>query len=440
MIVGTHRLISKDVEFRDLGLVIVDEEQRFGVAQKEKLKERFPDVDVLTLSATPIPRTLNMAMTGIRDMSMLEEAPQDRRPVQTYVIEHDLGIIAQALEKELRRGGQAYYLHNRVETIERTAAKIRELLPEATVSVAHGKMSEEALGKVWNSLLSGETDILVCTTIIETGVDVPNANTLIVEDADRLGLAQLHQIRGRVGRSSRRASAYLTFRRGKSLSEIATKRLNAIREYTEFGSGFKIAMRDLEIRGAGNILGSQQHGHMEAVGYDLYLKMLSRAVSEEKGDLPADEPEKECLIDIRIQAHLPDDYIKNVPQRIAAYRRIADIRSEEDADDVVDELIDRYGDLPESAEGLIKVALLRNTAAGLGIYEIGQKGGNLLLYSENIDMRAVSALSKTLRGRILVSAGQKPYISVRLEAGDEPSALLGKVLALMKKTKETVNE
>lgn len=250
MVVGTHRLISKDIKFKDLGLVIIDEEQRFGVAQKEHLKELFPTVDVLTLSATPIPRTLNMAMTGIRDMSMLEEAPQDRHPVQTYVMEHDMGILAEAIQKELRRGGQVYYLHNRVDTITRAAARIHEFLPEARIGIAHGKMEEEELSEIWSNLLNGEIDVLVCTTIIETGVDVPNVNTLIIENADRLGLAQLHQIRGRVGRSTRRAYAYLTFTRGKELSEIATRRLSAIREYTEFGSGFQIAMRDLEIRGA----------------------------------------------------------------------------------------------------------------------------------------------------------------------------------------------
>lgn len=325
IIVGTHRLVSKDVKFKDLGLLIVDEEQRFGVAQKEKLKELFPTVDVLTLSATPIPRTLNMAMTGIRDMSVIEEAPQDRYPVQTYVIEHDMGILCEAMEKELRRGGQVYYLHNRVESIESTAAKIKEMMPSARIAVAHGRMGEEELSEIWRDLLEGDIDILVCTTIIETGVDVPNCNTLIIEDADRLGLAQLHQIRGRVGRSTRRASAYFTFKRGKELSEIANRRLSAIREYTEFGSGFKIAMRDLEIRGAGNVLGAQQHGHMEAVGYDMYLQLLGEAVEEEKGEKPISR-KKECLIDMQIDAHIPDNYIKSIPQRLAVYRRIADIK------------------------------------------------------------------------------------------------------------------
>ncbi len=412
IVVGTHRLISKDIKFKDLGLIIIDEEQRFGVGQKEKLKELYPNVDCLTLSATPIPRTMNMAMSGIRDMSVLEEAPLDRFPVQTYVLEHDWGILCEAMKKELRRGGQVYYLYNKVETIERVAGTIKELLPEANVSVAHGKMNEEELSDVWRSLLEGETDILVCTTIIETGVDVPNANTLIIENADRLGLAQLHQIRGRVGRSSRRGFAYFTFNRDKSLSEIATKRLEAVKEYTEFGSGFKIAMRDLEIRGAGNLLGSEQHGHMESVGYDMYMKLLSEAVSEEKGEIP-DSPEKNCVIDIKSDAYIPEDYIESLPQRLSIYKRIADIRNEEDASDVLDELIDRYGEPPKSVEGLVKISLLRNTATGFGIYEIGQKADALLLYSQLVDMRAVAVLGKYMRGRIMVSAGAKPYISVK---------------------------
>ena len=276
MIVGTHRLVSKDVQFHNLGLLIVDEEQRFGVAQKERLKDSYKNVDVLTLSATPIPRTLNMALSGIRDMSVIEEAPHDRHPVQTYVLEHDQGIICDAIRRELRRGGQAYYLHNNVESIERVAASLQNQIPEAKVGFAHGKMTESELSEIWRKLLEQEIDVLVCTTIIETGVDVPNVNTLIIENADCMGLSQLHQIRGRVGRSSRRAYAYFTFTRNKILTEVAQKRLSAIREFTEFGSGFKIAMRDLEIRGAGNILGGEQHGHMETVGYDLYLKLLGK--------------------------------------------------------------------------------------------------------------------------------------------------------------------
>lgn len=433
IIVGTHRLISKDIEFRNLGLIIVDEEQRFGVAQKEKLKENYPDIDVLTLSATPIPRTLNMAMSGIRDMSILEEAPHDRHPVQTYVVEYNFEVILQAIHSELRRGGQVYYLHNRTETIERTAAKLKEFLPDHTVAVAHGQMSEDQLSDIWRRLLEGEIDVLVCTTIIETGVDVQNVNTIIIEDADRLGLAQLHQIRGRVGRSARRASAYLTFTRGKELSEIAAKRLTAIREYTEFGSGFHIAMRDLEIRGAGNILGAQQHGHMEAVGYDMYLKMLEQAVSEEKGEAPP-ASEKECLIDLPIDAHIPADYIENVPHKLKMYRRIADIKNQDDADDVIDELIDRFGEPPPCVMGLITVSLLRNSALLQGVYEIGRTGNNVKLFIEGLQMEKISLLAKYMPGRITVSAAGKPHIAIKVNVGEDQLSIIRKALDIMAKT------
>lgn len=427
MVVGTHILISKDIKFKNLGLLIIDEEQRFGVAQKEKLKELFPVVDVLTLSATPIPRTLNMAMSGIRDMSTLEEAPQDRHPVQTYVMEHDNGVLNDAMRRELRRGGQCYYLHNRVESIHGVANRIANDIPEANVGIAHGKMTEEELNEIWRKLLENEIDILVCTTIIETGVDVSNVNTLIIEDADRMGLAQLHQLRGRVGRSARRASAYLTFRRGKELSEIATNRLAAIREFTEFGSGFKIAMRDLEIRGAGNILGSEQHGHMEAVGYDMYLKLLNQAVREEKGEATA-EAQAECLIDLQVQAYIPENYIPSIPQRLSIYRHIADIRCKEDAQDVTDELIDRFGDPPKCVMGLIEIALLRNTAAACGITEITQKGDSILMYITKVDMQKVSLLAQLMRGRIFLSAGEKPYLSVKLLKEQQPVDVLREVL------------
>ena len=423
IVVGTHRLISKDIKFHDLGLIIIDEEQRFGVAQKERLKELYPAVDVLTLTATPIPRTLNMAMSGIRDMSVLEEAPQDRHPVQTYVIEHDLEVLAQAITSELRRGGQVYYLHNRVETIGRAAARLQERLPDARIRVAHGKMNEDELSDTWRALLEVEIDILVCTTIIETGVDVPNVNTLIIEDAERMGLAQLHQIRGRVGRSSRRASAYLTFVRGKQLTEIASRRLGAIREFTEFGSGFKIAMRDLELRGAGNILGAQQHGHLESVGYDMYLNLLAQAVDEQRGEKPV-APERECLIDLQIDAHIPEQYIQSVPQKLAMYRRIADIRNKEDADDVLDELEDRFGEPPESVRGLISVALLRSSALAQGVYEIGQEADTLLLYIEDLDMNKVNRLAQRLRGRIRVRSAGKPHIAVAMLPGDKHLELL----------------
>ncbi len=410
IVVGTHSLISKNVKFKDLGLLIVDEEQRFGVAQKEKLKEMFPGVDVLTLSATPIPRTLNMAMSGIRDMSVIEEAPSDRFPVQTYVVEHNMALLCEAMEKELRRGGQVYFLHNRVETIDGVALSIQEFLPDARIRTAHGKMNEEELSEIWRDLMNSEIDILVCTTIIETGVDVPNANTLIIEDADKLGLAQLHQLRGRVGRSARRASAYLTYKRDKNLSEVAYKRLQAIREYTEFGSGFKIAMRDLEIRGAGNLLGAQQHGHLAAVGYDMYMKLLSEAISQEKGEKTK---QKECLIDLQINAHIPDQYISALSQRLTVYRRIADIRTFQDAEDVRDELRDRFGDVPPSVEGLIEVSLCRNTAASMGIFEIGQRGDIIALYCEDIDASLVLDLSSILRGRISVTQKGKKSINVK---------------------------
>ncbi len=415
LLIGTHKLLSKNVQFKDLGLLIIDEEQRFGVSQKERIKEMTPNVDVLTLSATPIPRTLNMAMSGIRDMSVIEEAPQDRRPVQTYVLEYDAGIITDAIRRELRRGGQVYYLHNRIENITSCAAAIQTRIPEARITVAHGRMSEEELSEIWRQVLEHEVDILVCTTIIETGVDIQNVNTLIIENADRYGLSQLHQLRGRVGRSSRRAYAYLTFTRGKELSDVATKRLEAMREFTEFGAGFKIAMRDMEIRGAGDLLGAQQHGHMEAVGYDMYLKLLSEAVNEEKGQTAAESVE--CLVDLPISAHIPDSYISDNAQRLEIYRRIADIRSTDDSLDVYDELIDRFGEPPAAVQGLIDVALLRNTAAALGIREIREQQNSLLLYPERFSMELGMQLSgaPALKGRVLISAGGKPYYAVRID-------------------------
>lgn len=430
MVVGTHRLISKDVEFRNLGLIIVDEEQRFGVAQKERLKSRYKDVDVLTLSATPIPRTLNMALSGIRDMSVIDEAPHDRHPVQTYVLEHDEGIIYEAIRRELRRGGQVYYLHNDVGSIQRAATKIQEAIPEAKVGFGHGKMNEQELSEVWRRLIEQEIDVLVCTTIIETGVDVPNVNTLIIENADHMGLSQLHQIRGRVGRSSRRAFAYLTFKRDKALSEVAQKRLSAIRQFTEFGSGFKIAMRDLEIRGAGNILGGEQHGHMEAVGYDMYLHLLAEAVGRAKGEA-VQEYGEECLVDMQVTAHIPESYISDLNQRLDIYRRIADIRTREDALDVTDELIDRFGEPPASVSGLVDIALLRNLASGLGIKEVRQQENTLFLYSDHIDMKKIGALVTSMRGRVLINAAAKPYISVKITPNETPLQTLSQALKLM---------
>ena len=428
LLIGTHRLFNKDVQFKDLGLLVVDEEQRFGVQHKEKLKELSKQVDVLTLSATPIPRTLNMALSGIRDMSTLEEPPQDRQPVQTYVLEHDWSVLSDAMSRELERGGQVYYLHNRVETIDRTAGRIQAMLPEARVAVAHGKMTQEAINDVMSQMTDGEVDILVCTTIIETGIDIPNANTLIIEDADKMGLAQLHQLRGRVGRSARRAFAYMTYRKGKVLTEIQTKRLAAIREFAEFGSGFKIAMRDLEIRGAGNVLGPEQSGFLVSVGYDMYLKLLEEAVLEEKGELP--QLPAECAADLTVAASIPDKYVPSPEQRMDLYRRIARIRSESDADDLVDELMDRYGDPPRTVNNLISVALLRAAAAGCGISEIAQKGERLLFVLSQVDFGKVSALcgSTAYRGRLLFSAGEKPHLALKLKKGEDPLKLSSKLV------------
>ena len=430
IVVGTHRLLSNDVKFKDLGLVIIDEEQRFGVKHKEKLKENFIGVDMLTLSATPIPRTLNMALSGIRDMSTIEMPPTERRPVETYVLEYDDGIIAEAIKKELARGGQVYYLHNRVDNIDECAARVGKLVPGARVGVAHGKMTEEQISTVWQQLLDAEIDILVCTTLIETGVDVRNCNTLIIENADRMGLSQLYQIRGRVGRSSRRAYAYFTFQRDKVLTEIASKRLSAIREFTAFGSGFRIAMRDLQIRGAGNLLGHSQHGHMEAVGYDLYVKMLGQAIALAKGEQPA--PDKsDCLVDINADAYLPEKYIPDAAGRIEAYKRIAAIETADDATDVLDELIDRYGDPPRSVQGLVDISLIRVTAARAGINEIAQKGDALLLYTDVIGPNQLKPLVEAMPHRVLYSALGRPAISLHVARGEDPLTILRDAVALL---------
>ena len=428
IVVGTHRLLSGDVKFRELGLVIIDEEQRFGVKHKEKLKENFIGVDMLTLSATPIPRTLNMALSGIRDMSLIEQPPVERRPVETYVLEYDQGIIAEAIRKELARGGQVYYLHNRVQTIEECAARVGKMVPGARVGVAHGKMTEEQISSVWQQLLDNEIDVLVCTTLIETGVDVRNCNTLIIENADRMGLSQLYQIRGRVGRSARKAYAYFTFQRDKVLTEIASKRLSAIREFTSFGSGFRIAMRDLQIRGAGNLLGHSQHGHMEAVGYDLYVKMLGQAIAAAKGEAP--EPDKsDCLVDLTVDAFLPEEYIPDPAGRIEAYKRIAAIETPGDAEDVLDELIDRYGDPPKSVQGLVDVSLVRVTAARAGITEIVQRGSQLVLYSSVVGPKQLGKAMEELPNRVQYSGIGRPCITVRLNRGEAPLVLLRDFLA-----------
>ena len=429
MVIGTHRLISKDIKFKNIGLVIIDEEQRFGVAQKERLKELYPFVDILTLSATPIPRTLNMAMSGLRDMSSIDEAPPDRHPVQTYVLEQNDGILSEAINKELRRGGQVYYLHNRVESIVSRAAKLKQMLPEARIGIAHGKMGEEELSDVWQKLLEHEIDVLVCTTIIETGVDMPNVNTLIVEDADRMGLSQLHQLRGRVGRSPRRAYAYFCFRKGRELSEVAAKRLEAIRQFTEFGSGFKIAMRDLEIRGAGSILGGEQHGNMEAVGYDMYLKLLADAVNEEKG-IESHE-ELSCTIDLNISAHIPEHYISSLPARLGIYRRIADIREEGDAEDVVDELCDRFGEPPKAVMGLIEISLLRSRASKAGITEITGTPTTTVLHTEKIDMEIAAKLADEFKSAFTLSSSGAPAYIIRLVGGIKPQEVVSRLSKIL---------
>lgn len=416
LVIGTHRLLSKDIKFKNLGLLVVDEEQRFGVTHKEHIKELAQGVDVLTLSATPIPRTLNMAMSGIRDMSTIEEPPEDRLPVQTFVMEHDWGIIADAIRRELQRGGQVYYLHNRIDDIERTARRLGELLEGISIGVAHGQMDRNMLANVMENVANGQIQVLVCTTIIETGIDIPNVNTLIIEDADKLGLAQLHQIRGRVGRSTRRASAYLTFRRDKVLTEIAEKRLNAIRDFAQFGSGFKIAMRDLEIRGAGSLLGAEQSGHMVDVGYDMYMKLLNEAVLEARG---IEVPQRaECSADLAVAANIPDRYISSSEQRMDIYRRIAMIRTEEEADDLTDELIDRFGDPPPGVNALIHVALLRGEAGRAGITDIAQKQGRLRFTVKDFDMEKVSALyaMPDYKGSLRVEAGSAPCLSIKLRS------------------------
>ena len=419
LVVGTHKLLQKDVEFHDLGLLIVDEEQRFGVTHKEKLKELARGVDVLTLSATPIPRTLNMALSGLRDMSTIEEPPHDRYPVQTFVLEYAEPVLIDAMRREIERGGQVYYLHNRVESIEQCAARIKRALPDAEIAVAHGKMSEEELSDVMQRMDEGEVQILVCTTIIETGIDIPNVNTLIIEDADKLGLAQLHQIRGRVGRSSRHAYAYLTFRRGKVLTEIAEKRLNAIRDYAEFGSGFKIAMRDLEIRGAGNLLGAAQSGHMISVGYDLYLKLLEEAVLEERGE-PSPE-ESACTADLDVTANIDKAYVTSGEQRMDLYRRMAGIRSQSDADELLDEIVDRYGDPPRGVMNLISIALLRARASAAGIRDIAQKGRTLRFRLAQFDFAVVSRVAGQYQKRMFVEPkSEEPAITLQLTAKEDP--------------------
>lgn len=411
IVIGTHRLLSKDILFKDLGLLIIDEEQRFGVSHKEKIKQLKSDIDVLSLSATPIPRTLHMSLIGIRDMSVLEEPPVDRLPIQTYVMEYNEEMIREAINRELARNGQVYYVYNRVNNIDEITSEIQKLVPDAVVRYAHGQMSERKLEEIMYEFINGEIDVLVSTTIIETGLDISNVNTMIIHDADQLGLSQLYQLRGRVGRSNRTSYAFLMYRRNKMLKEVAEKRLAAIREFTDLGSGFKIAMRDLEIRGAGNILGAQQHGHMEAVGYDLYCKMLNEAVLLLKGERQPDTV-FETLIDVKIDAYIPPKYIGNELQKLNIYKRIASIENITEYQDMQDELTDRFGDIPTPVENLLKVSLLKSAAHEAGIIEISGDKNRLKF---NMFEKAPIAVDKIgdfialYRGELKFVGGKDPY-------------------------------
>ncbi len=417
VVIGTHRLLQKDIAFSDLGFLIIDEEQRFGVTHKEKIKELKKDVDVLTLTATPIPRTLHMAMVGIRDMSVISQPPEDRYPVQTFILEHNRDIVYEAVRKELDRGGQVYYVHNRVEGIHKTAADLQKAFPDANVAVGHGQMHESELEDIMEGVIENEIDILVCTTIIETGLDIPNINTIVIENADTFGLAQLYQLRGRVGRSNRIAYAYLTYRRDKMLNENAVKRLQAIREYTEFGSGFKIAMRDLEIRGAGNILGPQQHGAMDAVGYDMYCKLLDEAITLAKGEMVQEAIS--CTVDIKMDAYIPEEYIENHNVRIDMYKRIAVIENSEDLQEAIDEFIDRFGAPPACILNLMQASLIRSIAISSGVSDIVQKGTKIFIYpsAHGFEKEQAYKVIKLWGGKVLYVAGERAGLTY--SPGDE---------------------
>lgn len=416
VLIGTHRLLQKDILFRDLGLLVIDEEQRFGVSHKEKLKNLRPDVSVLTLTATPIPRTLHMSLVGIRDISVIEDPPEERYPVQTYVMEYNRDVIQDAMLRELSRKGQVFYLYNRVRTIDIKASEIKALVPEARVAVAHGQMEERALEDIMFSFIKGEYDILVCTTIIESGLDMPNVNTIIVEDADRMGLAQLYQLRGRVGRSNRLAYAYITYKKDKVVAEIAEKRLQAIKEFTELGSGFKIAMRDMEIRGAGNLLGPEQHGHMETVGYDMYCRLLDEAVRELKGE-PLQRANTEVTIDINISAYIDDSYINSETRKIEMYKKIASIQDQQDVMDIIDELTDRYGDIPDPVKNLVNIAYIKALAGALGFLAVQEKNEAILFPIGNLKTLNIEAIGKTAakyKRQLLFNAGANPHLMYRI--------------------------
>ena len=414
IIIGTHRLLSKDVEFKNLGLLIIDEEHRFGVKDKEKIKQLKTNVDVLSMTATPIPRTLHMSIVGIRDMSCLYEPPQNRRPVQTYVLEYDKEVIKEAITKELERNGQVFYLYNKTETIERKSNEIIELVPEAKVGFAHGKMSGKELEDIMLDFVNKDINVLVCTTILESGIDIPNANTIIVEDADRLGLAQLYQIRGRVGRSDKQAYAYITYKRDKLINEVAEKRLKAIKEFTEFGSGFKIAMRDLEIRGAGSLIGEMQHGHMDQVGYDTYCKLLDEVIKEMKGiEL---EEETDVTIDINVSSFIPDSYIENGNQKIEVYQNIALCRNDEDIKNVKEDIIDRFGKLPKEVVNLLEIAKIKNMCKKIGITKVTQRQNNIIFnFNPDNFVIDIDSIIKKYNNKVKFSPAKEPYITYRLE-------------------------
>lgn len=418
VVVGTHRLLSEDVNFKDLGLLIIDEEHRFGVKDKEKIKKLRTNIDVLTMTATPIPRTLHMSIVGVRDMSVIYEPPHNRKPVQTYVLEYDQEVITEAITKEIERGGQVFYLFNQVEGIEKKANEISMLVPEAKVGFAHGKMSGRELEEIMESFINQEINVLVCTTILESGIDIPNANTIIVENADRLGLAQLYQIRGRVGRSDKQAYAYITYKRDKLLSEVADKRLKAIKEFTEFGSGFKIAMRDLEIRGAGSMLGEMQHGHMEQVGYDTYCKLLDEVIKEMQGIEVVEE--QDVQIDLAVSSYIPDNFIENSSQKIEIYQNIALCRTEEELQNVIDEVIDRYGRLPKELENLIDIARIKQLARKANILKIAQRENGIVFYfvKEKIKPEMVNTLITKYPMLVKFSNAVEPYVTLRIKENE----------------------
>ncbi|HCC07144.1 MAG TPA: transcription-repair coupling factor [Clostridiales bacterium] len=432
LLIGTHRILSQDIKFKDLGLIVIDEEQRFGVLQKEKLKNIQKNVDVLSLSATPIPRTLHMSLSGIRDMSILEEAPRERQPIQTYVIEHEDTLVKNAIYKEVGRGGQVYYLYNRVGSINQVTEKLRGLMPEINIVHAHGQMNKRELEVIMEEFILGKIDVLVATSIIETGLDIPNVNTIIIHDADKMGLAQLYQLRGRVGRSSRIAYAYLMYKKEKVLKDTAEKRLNAIKEFTELGSGFKIAMRDLEIRGAGNLLGSEQHGHMETVGYDMYYKILDEAVRELKGEITFSK--KDISIDINVNAYIPDNFIKVEMQKIEIYKKIASIRSLEDMREIEEEIEDRYGNIPDSVYNLLHIALMKSHASIVGIRSIIQKGTNIIIdfYEDaSFDMEKLLEIIKKHSRKLSYTNMKKAYLTYVIEKGKVEKEIIKELTGIM---------